>query len=115
MKKVLQQLGRYRKDTILCISMTALEIFMEILMPFITAIIIDNGLEAANLSVVYRYGIFMVVLALVSLVFGALAGKFAASAASGLSANLRESIYAKIQTFPFPTLINSVSPAWLPV
>ena len=56
MKQVLHQLGRYRKDTFLCIAMAALEVLMEILLPFITAIIIDQGLEAANLSVVYRYG-----------------------------------------------------------
>lgn len=77
---------------------------MEILLPFITAIIIDQGLEAANLSVVYRYGVAMVVMALLSLTFGALAGKFAASASSGLSANLREAIYAKIQTFSFSNI-----------
>ena len=44
MKQVLQQLGRYRKNTFLCIAMAALEVLMEILMPFITAILIDRGL-----------------------------------------------------------------------
>ena len=104
MKQVLHQLGRYRKDTFLCIAMAALEILMEILMPFITAIIIDQGLEAANLSVVYRYGILMVMLALLSLVFGSLAGKCAASASAGLSANLRQAIYNNIQTFSFSNI-----------
>ena len=104
MKQVLHQLGRYRKDTFLCIAMAALEILMEILMPFITAIIIDQGLEAANLSVVYRYGILMVMLALLSLVFGSLAGKCAASASAGLSANLRQAIYDNIQTFSFSNI-----------
>ena len=77
---------------------------MEILLPFITSIIIDRGLEAANLSVVYRYGALMVVMAILSLVFGAGAGKFAASASSGLAANLRESIYDNIQTFSFSNI-----------
>ena len=104
MKKVLQQLRQYRKDTFLCIGLTALEVLMEILLPFITARLIDEGLEKANLPVVYRYGIIMVVLALVSLLFGALAGKYAASASSGLSANLREAIYARIQTFSFSNI-----------
>ena len=104
MKKVLQQLGRYRKDTILCIIMAALEILMEILMPFITALIIDQGLEAANLNLVYRYGILMVVMALLSLVFGSQAGKCAASASAGLSANLRQAIYNNIQTFSFSNI-----------
>ena len=104
MKKVLQQLRQYRKDTFLCIGLTALEVLMEILLPFITARLIDEGLEKANLPVVYRYGVIMVVLALVSLLFGALAGKYAASASSGLSANLREAIYARIQTFSFSNI-----------
>ena len=56
MKKVLQQLGQYRKDTIQCILLTALEVIMEILLPFVTAIIIDQGLEAHHLPTVYRYG-----------------------------------------------------------
>ena len=99
MKTVLGCLGRYRKDTFLCIGFAALEVAMDILLPFITAIIIDDGLEAANLSVVYRYGALMVIMAFLGLLFGAGAGKYAASAASGFSANLREAIYTNIQTF----------------
>lgn len=104
MKTVLRQLGRFKRDTLLCICMAALEVVMEILLPFITAIIIDQGLEKADLPTVYRYGILMVVLAAMSLVFGALAGKFAASASSGLAANLREAIYNNIQTFSFSNI-----------
>ena len=104
MRKVLQQLKQYKRNTFLCIGFTALEVIMEILMPFITAIIIDRGLEAGNLPVVYRYGALMVVMAFLSLAFGALAGKNAAGASSGLAANLREGIYANIQTFSFSNI-----------
>ena len=104
MKKVLQQLKQYKRDSLLCIGLTALEVIMEILLPFITAIIIDQGLEQSNLPVVYRYGILMVVMAFLSLIFGALAGKFAASASSGFAANLREAIYDRIQTFSFSNI-----------
>ena len=104
MKQVLHQLGRYRKDSFLCIGLTALEVLMEILLPFITARIIDDGLQAQNLPVVYRYGALMVVMACFSLLFGALAGKFAASASTGLAANLREAIYDNIQTFSFSNI-----------
>ena len=104
MKTVLACLGRYRKDTFLCIGFAALEVAMDILLPFITAIIIDDGLEAANLSVVYRYGALMVIMAFLGLLFGAGAGKYAASAASGFSANLREAIYTNIQTFSFSNI-----------
>ena len=104
MRKVLQQIGRYKRDAFLCIGLTALEVIMEILLPFITAMIIDEGLQASNMPVVYRYGIAMIVMAFLSLLFGAMAGKFAASASAGLSANLREAIYANIQTFSFSNI-----------
>ena len=104
MKRVLRQLGPYKKDALLCIGLTMLEVIMEILLPFITARIIDEGLQASSLPAVYRYGIVMVVLAFLSLVFGGIAGKFAASASSGLSANLREAIYNNIQTFSFSNI-----------
>ena len=104
MRHVLHQLRSYKRDTFLCIGLTALEVVMEILLPLITALIIDEGLEASNLPAVYRYGILMVAMAFLSLAFGALAGKFAASAASGLSANLREAIYNNIQTFSFSNI-----------
>lgn len=104
MRKVLQQLGKYKRNTFLCIVLTTLEVIMEILLPFVTAIIIDDGLEAGNLSVVYRYGALMVVMAFLSLIFSAMAGRNAANAASGLSANLREAIYANIQTFSFSNI-----------
>jgi len=77
---------------------------MEILMPFVTAIIIDQGLEVSNLSIVYRYGALMVVMAFLSLCFGAMAGRNAASASAGLGANLREAIYGNIQTFSFSNI-----------
>lgn len=104
MKMILRQLGRFKKDALLCIGVTTLEVAMDILLPFITAIIIDRGLEQANLPTVYRYGALMVVMAFLGLVFAALAGKAAARASSGLAANLREAIYRNIQTFSFSNI-----------
>ena len=104
MRQIIQQIKQYKRDTFLCIGLTTLEVLMEILLPFITAMLIDEGLEASSMPVVYRYGILMIVMAFLSLLFGALAGKFAASASTGLAANLREAIYANIQTFSFSNI-----------
>ena len=104
MRKVLQQLKQYKRNAFLCIGMTALEVIMEFLIPFVTAIFIDQGLDAANLPGVYHYCILIVAMAVLSLIFGALAGKNAASASAGLAANLREAIYANIQTFSFSNI-----------
>ena len=95
---------QYRKDAFLCVLMTALEVVMDILLPFITAKIIDDGLNAGNMQVVYMYGGIMVGMAFLSLIFGAMAGKYAASASAGFSANLREAIYENIQTFSFSNI-----------
>ena len=104
MRKVLQQLKQYKRQTFICIGMTTLEVIMEILMPFVTAMIIDNGLEVGNMSAVYRYGIIMVLMSFLSLFFGAMGGRNAASASAGLAVNLREAIYANIQTFSFSNI-----------
>ena len=104
MKSVLRQLGRFRKDALACVGLTTLEVITDILLPFITAIIIDQGLERGDLPTVYRYGALMVIMAFLGLIFGALAGKYAAAASAGLSANLRQAIYHNIQTFSFSNI-----------
>ena len=104
MKTLLKQLGEYRKDSILSPVFTALEVLMESLIPFIIASLIDKGIEAQDMGKVYRYGGMMLVMAFLSLAFGILAGKYAASASSGLSYNLRKNMYENIQTFSFSNI-----------
>ena len=85
---------------------------MEVLIPFVTASIIDRGIEAGNIHQVYLYGGVMLAMAFLSLMFGVLAGRYAAKASSGLACNLREGIYKKVQTFAF-SHIDSYSAAGL--
>ncbi len=103
-RTVIAQLGKYKRETILSPIFTMLEVFMEVLIPFVTAWIIDKGIEAGNMANVFRYGGLMLVLAFLSLGFGYLGGKFAAEAAAGLSANLRSAMYRNIQTFSFSNI-----------
>ncbi len=104
MKNVLAQLKQYKKDAFLTIGFTILEVIMEVLIPFITAMIIDDGLEQSNMPVILRLGVLMIVMAAVSLFSGAMAGKFAASASSGLACNLREAMYIRVQDFSFSNI-----------
>lgn len=104
MKTVLAQLKQYKKDSILTILFTALEVLMEVLLPFITAVIIDYGLEKSDMPAIIRYGILMLIMAVVSLFAGAMAGRFAASASSGFACNVREGMYEKIQEFSFSNI-----------
>ncbi len=104
LKTILKQVKEYKKDTILTPIFTALEVFMEVLIPFIIALLIDEGIEAGNMQKVMLYGGLMLVMAMLSLLFGVLAGKYAASASSGFAYNLRNSMYENIQTFSFSNI-----------
>ena len=104
MRTILAQLKQYKKDSILTPLFTALEVIMEVMLPFITALIIDEGIQQGNMKKVWTYGGLMIVMALISLLGGAMAGKYAASASSGLASNLRKGIYDKVQTFSFANI-----------
>lgn len=101
---LLNQIGEYKKDTIITPIFTVLEVVAELLVPFVIASLIDKGIEAGNLRNVYLYGALMIVLAFFGLVFGILAGRFAASASSGFACNLRQSMFENIQTFSFSNI-----------
>lgn len=103
-KTLMGEIRQYKKDSLLTPLFAALEVIMEVLIPFITAVIIDQGIEAGNVHKVYQYGGAMIVMALLSLAFGVLAGKYAASASSGFACNLRDGMYENIQTFSFANI-----------
>lgn len=101
---LLGQVKQYRRDSILTPVFTALEVLMEVLIPFITASLIDQGIESGNMTKVLQYGGLMLAIAFCSLACGALAGTFAASAASGFACNLRDGMYENIQRFSFSNI-----------
>ncbi len=101
---LVKQVKQYKKVSILTPIFTALEVVMEVLIPFITASIIDKGIEAGDMNQVYFYGAIMLVMAFFSLLFGILAGRFAAAASSGFACNLRDAMYENIQTFSFSNI-----------
>ena len=69
-KTLFHQIGAYKKDSILTPIYAAAEVIMEILIPFVTAAIIDEGIQAGNMQKVLQYGVIMIVLALLSLYSG---------------------------------------------
>ena len=103
-KILISQFGQYKKAAILTPVFTGLEALMELLIPFITSKIIDEGIQAGNLDKVYFYGGIMLVMAFFSLVLGVLAGKNAAEASSGFACNRRAKMYENIQTFSFSNI-----------
>ena len=97
-------IGQYKRDAILTPLCTALEVLMEILIPFVTASIIDEGIQAGDMGKVWLYGGLMLALAFLSLFFGAMAGKLGASASSGFAANLRQGMFENIQRYSFSNI-----------
>ena len=104
LRTILKNIGQYRKYAILTPVLTACEVFMEILIPFVTAMIIDRGISAGNMGNILLYGGIMLVLAFISLFFGVKAGQTAAVASTGFAANLRDAMYTRIQTFSFSNI-----------
>ena len=103
-KKLMESLREYKKASILTPIFVTVEVIMEVLIPFVMASLIDKGIEAGSMSVIWKYGILLLVLAMISLAFGTLAGHQASIASCGLSQNLRKDMYYRIQNFSFSNI-----------
>ena len=103
-KTPLKQVKQYKRESLLTPLFTALEVLLEVVIPFITASIIDKGIEQGNIGQVYFYGGLMLIMAFLSLLSGVLAGKYAAAASSGFACNLRDGMYENIQRFSFSNI-----------
>ncbi len=99
-----QQIGIYKRAALLTPLFTAGEVLMDVLIPYITASLIDKGIEAGNMGAVWKYGLLMLLMALIALFCGFSSGKHAAYASTGFASNLRESMYKKIQTYSFANI-----------
>ena len=101
LKTLYSQIGDYWKASLLTPVWTALEVVMDVLIPYVTASLIDKGINAGSMENVYLYGAVMIGMAFLSLGFGILAGRSVAYAATGFAANLRRAMYRNIQRFAF--------------
>lgn len=100
-KKVLSCIGNYKKYAILTPVTIIGEVVMEVLIPTVMALIIDNGIRQGDIGYVVKMGLVMMLMAAVSLCFGAISGRFAAVAGMGFSKNLRSRLFRKVQSFSF--------------
>ena len=104
LKTILAQVRQYKLASILSMVFAAAEVVMEVILPLLTAAIIDKGISVGDMGKVYLYGGLMILAALLSLSFGILAGKFAAQASTGVACNLRDAMYENIQTYSFSNI-----------
>ena len=103
-KKLAKSIREYKKQAILTPIFVALEVVMEVVIPILMAQLIDNGIYLNSMNEIYKIGLELVIAAILSLIFGALSGTYAAKAASGFAKNLRKDLYYKVQTYSFSNI-----------
>lgn len=103
-KKLLPCIGEYKKPAILTPILVICEVILEIFIPFIMAKIIDVGIKDNNIVYVIKLGILMIIMASLSLISGALSGRFAAVASMGFAKGVRKKLFDKIQEFSFANI-----------
>ncbi len=103
-KTLLKSVREYKKDSLLAPVFMIGEVAMEVLIPFYMAKLINDGIQVQNMSYILKMGLFLALLCIISLTCGILSGKYASSAASGFSKNLRKDMYYNIQNFSFTNI-----------
>lgn len=103
-KTLAKSIREYKKDSILTPVMVIMEVVLEVVIPLLMAMLIDNGIDAGDMSYVLKIGAVLVVACAVSLMFGALSGKYAAKASAGFAKNLRKDMYYNVQKFSFSNI-----------
>ena len=98
------EIRQYKKDALLSPLFTILCVILEILIPYKTAAIIDEGIAVGDMRRVAVIGAQMLVMALLAAVCGVKAGQHSARASTGFACNLREDMFKNIQTFSFSNI-----------
>ena len=103
-KKLASQIKEYKKTAAVTPVLVLLEVVMEILIPLIMAELIDNGIDGGSMPQIIKYGIMLIVAAVLALIFGIAAGRTAAVASAGFAKNLRGAMYDHVQDFSFASI-----------
>lgn len=102
--RLLQSVREYKKDTWLTPLLLLGEVAMEVAIPFFMAELIDQGISGGNMNVIYKYGLILVLFALVTLLFGVLAGRHSAIAMAGFGKNLRNDLFNHVQKLSYSNI-----------
>lgn len=100
-KKILSYVKSFKIYAILSPLFVTLEVVMDILIPYTMSVIVDKGIILKDRDVIIKTGILLIVYVLISFAAGITSGYLATKASAGLSKNLREALYKKIQSFSF--------------
>ena len=103
-KRLSQSIREFKLPSFLSPLFVSLEVLMEVLIPFLMGKLIDNGIDKADTAYVVKVGALLIVLCMLSLWFGVLAGNYASKASAGFARNLRHDMYHNVQSFSFSNI-----------
>ena len=103
-KKLAKSIREYKTATILTPLSVAVEVVLEVIVPYFMALLIDEGIYKSSMENTVKIGIALIAFTILSLIFGAISGIFAAKAGSGFAKNLRKDLYYKVQEFSFANI-----------
>lgn len=103
-KHLIKSIREFKIYAILTPVLVSMEVVLEVLIPYVMAGLIDKGVAMKNMAEIYKYGGYLGILAILSLIFGILAGFTAAKGSTGFAKNLRHDIYYKIQNYSFQNI-----------
>ena len=103
-KRLSKCIREYKKASLLTPLFVSLEVVMEVIIPYYMGKMLDYGVNLGNMNYIVRVGVMLAVFCIMSLVFGALAGRYAAYASAGFSKNLRHDMFHNVQSFSFSNI-----------
>lgn len=103
-KRLMKCIREYKKTSIATPLLVSMEVVMECIIPFIIAELVNRIKDGCNMNTIVTYGLILVVMACLSLMFGSLAGATCSTASCGLAKNLRKDMFYNIQQFSFENI-----------
>ncbi len=103
-KELAKSIREYKKASIATPVLVSLEVVMECIIPFIIAMLVNEIKGGCSMDAIIKYGIILIIMATLSLLFGALAGSTCATASCGLAKNLRKDMFYNIQKYSFENI-----------
>ena len=103
-RKLLASVREYKGASIKAPVYVSLEVVMECVIPLLMAHLIDKGIDGQNMPVILRTGLVLLLSSLLSLAFGVLSGRYAATASAGFAKNLRKDMFDRVQDFSFANI-----------
>lgn len=103
-KEIAKSIREYKRSAIATPILVSMEVVMECIIPFVIAKLVNQVKNGCEMSLVLKYGLLLILMAVLSLTFGSLAGLICATASSGLGKNLRKDMFSNIQRYSFENI-----------